>query len=152
MADSLSRPLTQRERDILLGFSDIRYLEPDQIVPAEPLYKEEEKKSPAEKFIPIRNKAVTLSERIKALKTKVDKRCSHLIAVTGKEEGSPLFQAMWRLFQKETTDITYEDYKQAITLRQQLAEEDLAEREKAERARRIQDGAKLGNIYPVGKT
>lgn len=151
MAGSASRRLTEKDRSILRGFSDITRPEPDQIFAAE--YEEpllEEPKTPAEKLLPVREKASLLSTRINDLKEKVDKKCAHLSISTGEPVGSNLFQAMWRLFGKETTDITYEDYKQAVIKRQKLAEEDRAAKEKNERERRFQDGPKPGDIYKLG--
>jgi hypothetical protein len=145
MPNNPSRLLSQKDKDILAGFSDIYRPEPDQLLP-----EAEAPKTPAEKLLPIREKAVTVSERIELLKEKVDKKCNHLSVSTGEPPGSNLFQAMWRLFRKETTDITYGDYKQAVILRQQLGEEDRAEKGRQERARRDQDGLQSRNVYPMG--
>lgn len=151
MPNNPSRPLSQKDKDILAGFVDIYRPEPDQIFPegaVDPTPDEPE--SPVERLLPVREKAVTLSERISTLKDKVDAKCSHLSVSTGEPPGSNLFQAMWRLFQKETTDITYEDYKQAVILSQQLGEEDRAQKEQEERDRRNLDGAESRNVYQVG--
>jgi hypothetical protein len=131
MADVPSKDLSLEDEKTLAGFDDPYWPEPSQIAgsAARARMDQEVPETLRKRASRLRMEAEDLIGKIDATKKKVDDRCKHLVASTGEPRGSRLFQAMWRVFGKRTTVVTYEHYKKALLLRQQLAEED-AERER----------------------
>lgn len=120
--------LSGSDRSKISGFPDVSRPEPDQIIPPSTELPKPAVDAPGKRATAARDRARDLLGRMDALKEKVDKRCGHLIAKTGEPRGSALQMAMWRVFGVETSDVTYAHYKAAIEQRQQLAEEDAAEK------------------------
>ncbi len=124
---SISRPLSFLDQKTLEGLPDISYYEPDQLRPAfpePPSVTGQVPESTADRLRSTYDRASTVSGRIERLKAKIDDRCSRFVVASQDGKGSRLYQAMNRLFGKKTTTVTYEDYRAALLLRQQLAEED----------------------------
>jgi len=123
MSDKPSYRLTPSDQEKLRGHDEIEQVEEDQIiyVPTKP---EEKEPAVGEKVKEVRQQAKNVRDRIDSLSQRVDKRCGHLKVDSGETLGSPLFQAMVRVFDERTTVVTYDHYKRALKKRQQLAEED----------------------------
>lgn len=119
--NSPSRKLRPTDREILRGGDDIQFFEPDQIFPAEEIIEEEE--TSQARLQGIRASAEEVSDKIEELKQKVDARCSRFKVVGTDGRGSRLFQAMVRVFKKRTETVTYNYYKRALELREELAKE-----------------------------
>ena len=132
MADSKNKPsrlISNEDKETLRGWENIYRPEPDQIYPVH-IPETSDIKTPSQRLKQTRVNADDLLNKINELQNKIDQRCSHLSISTSETVGSPLFQAMVRVFNKRTTNIKYEDYKRALELRQQLIEEDKQELKK----------------------
>jgi hypothetical protein len=116
--------LSENDREKLLGFSEIRQPEPDQLIPTIPVDLEEVETSSEERLTKVRNKAQEMLAKVDELKQRIDERCGRFNVSSEEIKGSPLFQAMVRVFDERTTTVTYSHYKRALQYRQQLALED----------------------------
>ncbi len=119
--------LSASDRNKLSGWEDIRKPEPDQIIPVvSSELIEEVEPTASERLSKTRSLASKVVDKIDELSQKIDKKCSKFKVSSSQGVGSPLFQAMVRVFDEKTTTITYEHYKKALKYRQELAEEDSA--------------------------
>jgi uncharacterized protein YabN with tetrapyrrole methylase and pyrophosphatase domain len=120
-----SNKLKSSDREKLSDWRDVEKFEPEQILPA--FIKEPDilkKQAASERLSEVRNLAEDINKKANALKQEIDKRCAHISASFDAEPGSPLFQAMIRVFNERTNTVTYEHYKRALRYREQLAKED----------------------------
>jgi hypothetical protein len=116
---------TEADRRKLRGWEDILKPEPDQILPLQSLVPPEERPPlAADRLANTRSLAAKVLAKIRELEQKIDERCDRFSASSDQGRGSPLFQAMVRVFNERTTTVTYGHYKRALLLRQKLAEED----------------------------
>lgn len=130
--DSKSNKLSIPDREKLAGWDDIDKPEPDQILPLH-ITQELEPTEPDtnERLLSTRDLASKILAKIDDINQKIDNKCSKFKVSSPDGIGSPLFQAMVRVFNERTTTVTYDHYKRALHYRQQLARED-AERLKLE--------------------
>lgn len=119
--------LQTSDREKLTGWLDITRPENEQIYAPEVVPKEPPKKpTAAVRLATTKALAARIVTKIDQLKQAVDKKCARFKASSNQGVGSPLFQAMVRVFDERTTTVTYDHYKRALEYRQQLAEEDAA--------------------------
>ena len=117
--------LSKSDRDQIAGWQGIPKPEPDQILPlAIPRDPSEEEISAAARLANTRSQAEKVLAKISELEQAIDKKCARFKVSSDQGVGSPLFQAMVRVFNERTTTVTYSHYKRALQFRQQLAEED----------------------------
>jgi hypothetical protein len=116
--------LNQSDRDQLQGWPDIEKPEVEQILPIVIPIAEEKKETSAKRLGDLRNRASEIVNKINELEQAVDEKCGRFKVSSSQGRGSPLFQAMFRVFGEKTTTVTYDHYKRALEYRQQLAEED----------------------------
>jgi hypothetical protein len=121
---SVSEQLSNSDKALLAGFPDIQQEEPEQIFPEPVVLIEEKKVGATQRLTNTRSFAKKILDRIKEQEQLIDRKCSRFKVATNEERGSPLFQAMVRVFEERTTTITYDHYKKAIELRARLVEED----------------------------
>lgn len=122
---NVSNRLSILDREKIAGWTDITKPEPDQILPLFITDPAEEEKLPAAKRLSkTRSLATKILSKIDELTQKIDLKCAKFKVSSDQGVGSPLFQAMVRVFQERTTTVTYNHYKRALQYRQQLAEED----------------------------
>jgi hypothetical protein len=124
MSTNKSFRLNQSDRQQLKGWPDIQRPEPEQILPLITQDPEPKKETSAQRLKPIRDRASEIVDKISKLQQAVDDRCSRFKVFSDQGRGSPLFQAMFRVFGEKTTTVTYDHYKRALQYRQQLADED----------------------------
>ena len=126
-ASDHSRILSIGDRTKILGWADIEKPEADQIYPFR-VIEEKEKKEPTstERLANTRSMASKVLSKIDEVNKKIDAKCGRFKVSSEQGVGSPLFQAMVRVFNERTTTITYDHYKRALEYRQQLAAEDAA--------------------------
>jgi predicted nuclease with TOPRIM domain len=126
MSDPVVKDLSPIDEDILKGFEDPLETELEQIIPSYQVREPEvdEGEENVKKVNGVRDQANEVLNKIEEIKADIDERCSHLEVKTTEVAGSALAQAMWRVFREKTTTVTYDHYKKAIELREQLARED----------------------------
>jgi len=125
MSDNPSHRLSAEDRRKLSGLGEIEKYEPPQVLPdIRPEDVIEQEPTASIRLQRTRESAVRVEDRIAELTQRVDERCSAFFADTGEEVGSPLYQAMVRVFGERTTTISYEHYRRAIEHRGELALED----------------------------
>lgn len=123
----LSSRLSQSDREQLTGWRDIPRPEVDQILPlVSPSEIEVKKVSATTRLTKTKSLATKVLDKISKIEQQIDKKCARFKVTSPDGRGSPLFQAMVRVFNERTTTVTYEHYKRALQYRQQLAEEDSA--------------------------
>jgi len=115
---------TESDREELAGRVEVSRPEQEQIYPTFIAPKDPESPRPAERLASTRSKASEVLAKIDELTQRVDEKCARFKASSSQGKGSPLFQAMVRVFNERTTTITYNHYKRALEYRQQLAAED----------------------------
>ncbi len=123
MSDKSFR-LNRSDRDQLQGWPDIEKPEVEQILPLIVPESEPRKQPSAERLGEIRDRASKIVDKVNTLEQALDKKCARFKVSSNQGKGSPLFQAMYRVFGERTTTVTYDHYKRALEYRQQLAEED----------------------------
>ena len=130
MSDRPTRQLRWGDQETLLRKVEIPFPEEEQLLPPS-LEEEEPKPSPVEAARKAREEAISLLGRIKSLSEAIDSRCQRFSVTGSGGKGSPLFQAMVRVFNERTTTVTYSHYVRALELRAKLAAEDARELEKS---------------------
>lgn len=128
MAKKNVEQISVSDERLLQGFKDVVYEEPEQIIPvdvdqASKISKEEQNTIDLNK---IRDDAGKILNKIETLRNEIDAKCKDLsvTVVEGEESDNELLKAMWRVFKQRTTTISYQHYKKALELREQLARED----------------------------
>jgi hypothetical protein len=116
-----SKKLSRADQTFLSGYPDINRIEPDQVYQQAPPVIPPEMIKPSEKIEEVRGRAQQCLIEIKRLEDLIDGRCTRFSVTT--EKNSRLFQAMFRVFGEKTTTVTYNHYKKALELREQLAKE-----------------------------
>ena len=124
MADNPSFRFTESDREELAGWVGIERPELEQIYPLLTLPRGPESPRAADRLMATRDRASEVIAKIDELTQRVDGKCARFNASSDQGRGSPLFQAMVRVFNERTTTITYSHYKRALEYRQQLAAED----------------------------
>jgi len=124
MSDTPSYRLKPSDKSKIKGFEDIHQPEPDQEFLPIPPPPADQPDPNSKKLKATRSLAQKVLDKIDRLSQEVDGRCGRFSITTTDEKGSPLFQAMVRIFGERTTTITYDHYKRALGYREQLAEED----------------------------
>lgn len=123
----LSYQLSNPDREKLAGWLDIQKPEPDQVLPLHATVDLEPKEpTTVERLNKTRDLAGKVLSKIEELSQRIDDKCARFKVSSDQGVGSPLFQAMVRVFNEKTTTITYDHYKRALQYRQRLAEEDAA--------------------------
>lgn len=126
MANTPSNRLRPSDRERIDGLDVIVQPEIPQLIPPPIVPDTEPEPTSAQRLEDIRASADNLITRINSLIEKVDSRCQGMQISSSEPAGSPLFQAMVRVFGERTTTVTYDHYKRALAIREQLAEEDSA--------------------------
>jgi len=124
-----SKNLSQDSIDLLRGAPEISYIEPEQIYQAPPLDISVPNTTinQRDRLNDIVDSVDVLLKRISSLKSELDTRCKKFSASASGSKGSPLYQAMFRVFNEKTETVTYDHYKRALDIRKTLAEEDAKE-------------------------
>ena len=127
MAEKPSYRLSDQDRQILDGFTEIDRPEPEQLFPL-PALEDLQPKEPASgsRLAKTRDRASQVLDKIDELTQEVDRRCARFKVDGEQDKGSDLFKAMVRVFDQRTTTVTYDHYKRALQYREQLAKEDAA--------------------------
>jgi hypothetical protein len=127
MTNGVSNRLQTSDRLKIAGWSDIQKPEVEQLsVPIIDPDPKEVEPIASERLENTKSQAEKVLDKIAELTEEVDKRCARFKVSSNEDVGSPLFQAMVRVFNEKTTTVTYDHYKRALEIRQQLAEEDAA--------------------------
>jgi predicted nucleic acid-binding Zn ribbon protein len=124
MTDIASKLLSGTDIDKLRGWDDIVRPEPPQVIPKTIREEVETAVSQSSKNKAIRDKASKVLKRINELQQEIDKKAGKFKVTTTVPPGSPLYQAMVRVFNEKTDTVTYDHYKRALKYREQLAAED----------------------------
>ena len=124
MSDTPSYRLKPSDKSKIQGFEDIHQPEPEQELAPFSASSAEQEDPNSKKLKAVRSLAQDVLDKIDRLSQQVDNRCDRFSITSADEKGSPLFQAMVRVFGERTTTVTYDHYKRALGLREQLAEED----------------------------
>jgi len=121
----ISNRLQTSDKEKLSGWSDVPKPEVEQLdLPVVDPSKEPVEPTATERLNNTRSRAQQILNKIDKLVQKVDQRCNRFKVSSEEVVGSPLFQAMVRVFNERTTTVTYDHYKKALEYRQQLADED----------------------------
>jgi hypothetical protein len=117
--------LSDSDREKISGWDDITKPEAEQLQPYIPKEIEiDVKPHPTKRLEETKSLANKVINKISSLEQKIDQKCKRFSVASDQGKGSPLFQAMYRIFGERTTTITYSHYKRAIEYRKQLAKED----------------------------
>jgi len=126
-----SKLLTEDEKARLYRWTELHRPEPEQVLPGRivnNVFEEEETDLPLEEAAAdLRVQSFELIEELDSICRRIDERCSRFSVASTERVGSPLFQAMARIFQERTTVVTYDHYKRALEMRERLISDEIKE-------------------------